>query len=197
VQRSLVAEVADEDVEEGQGGGGVHGLEHQQPARPQRPVGLGEQRLQRVGRQVLGHLGREDAAQRAVGPRAQELDQVALPHVEPAPAALADSVGVALDAAGGDAGLAQGVQELAAAAAEVRHRGRVAEQRDVIRLAGPDLGPAAAETVLEGRVRGVLRRPLRGRCDGGRRACGTEGDPQGAQLLREQLDPVAQREQAV
>ena len=100
MQRPLVGEVAVEDLEQGHHRARVHGLEHHHAARPQHAMGCRQHALQDGGRKMLGHLGREDAAQRAVRLRLEEDEEVAVHHVETARDVVLHDVQVAFDAAG-------------------------------------------------------------------------------------------------
>ena len=80
------------------------------------------------------------------------LDEVRLLDVEPFAARVRGHVRIGVDATSFDARLSQQAEELAAAAADVQHRGGLAQIVDVAALALTDRVGAAAHPALEGEV---------------------------------------------
>ena len=156
-----------------------------------------QRRLQDGRRQVLGDLRREHAAQ-ARGPACpQEVEQRDLLDREVAPTALAGGLRVRLGPDAVDTRLAQELEELAAAAAEVGHGRRVAKELDVGRKALADRVAAAAEAVLERDVGRVVRGAHGGGRHGRRRGRRTQRALDRAHGLGDRLHAVAQRQQAL
>ena len=149
-------------------------------------------------RQVLGHLRREDPAERARGlrrggsPRGRPRRRRArVSRHSRTTFALPSTPRAAMPA------LAQDLQELAAPAAEVHDGGEACEAAGVAREALADLLAAAAEAVLEGGV-GRVGGGARGRGgDRRRRGAGGERAADRPHLLGHGLQPVAQREEAL
>ena len=140
---------------------------------------------------MLGHLGGEDAPQRPVGLPPQEVQQVALAHVEAAGAAGGRGVRARLDAAGGDALRLQQLQQLAAPAAEVDHRREAFEEGHVGGEPLAQLLGLAAEAALERRVGGIVRGASRRPRHLRRRGARVQRLAHAPYLGRHHLQPVA------
>src|SRR6185295_356378 len=97
-----------------------------------------EELEQVVGLEVLGDLRREQSAERSVRKRAQVAERIAFGGVEALRAADLDHLVIEIEAARADPLLAQQVQELAAAAADVEDVRRAREDREVGLEAGAD-----------------------------------------------------------
>ena len=146
---------------------------------------------------MLGHLGREDAAQARGLSVAQEGDEVSLGDVEAAAQALLNGVAVGFDPEALDVPRPQDLQELAAAAAEIDHGGEAQEQLGV--------GRAGARGSPRGRRGSGSRR----RCRRSRPRPGGPPPPPRAEEPRleraleralpfaQRLDAVAQRQEAL
>ena len=172
VQRVAVRDVAQVGAEERRPRRGVYRFEHHARPGAEGAVGVGEHPHQVVGLEVLDDLGRKEAAERLVGQGAQMAEGVAPGRVQPPLAAALDRLRVGVDAAGGDAVVAQQGEELSAAAAQVEHVRRALEVGQIGALPLRDLLRRPAEHVLEADVLvGVQIR--RGRNRGGR--CGVPG----------------------
>ena len=96
----------------------VDRLGDEQPARAQLGSSELEQAHEHGRRQMLDHLRREDAAERAVVEAFEVLDRVGLLDIQALATSVGDHVGVEVDPARLDPGLAQEAEELAAAAAQ-------------------------------------------------------------------------------
>ena len=141
----------------------VDRLRDEQAAGPELERRELEQAEERRRRQVLDDLAGEDPAEAPVRQRLEVGERVGLLDLEPFAARVGDHVGVGVDAARLDAGLAQQPEELAAATADVEHGRCVAKVVDIGALALADVPGRSAHLRLEGEVvgeggRGRLRR---------------------------------------
>ena len=125
---------------------------------------------------MLDHLAGEDASQAGVGNPFQVGERVGLLDLDTLAAGVGDHVGVGVDSARLDPGVAEEAEQLAATAADVEHRSSVAEVLDVGTLTLADVSGRAAHLRFEGEVVG----------DGGRGRLG--GDRRGARAGAAPLD---------
>ena len=101
---------------------GVRCLEDEQPTGSECLDGGVEQRDEHVGGEVLGEVHAGDGTDRTRLDAPQVLDRVTVTHVEAAPAVLLGEGGVEVDAVRGDVVLAEQLEPLATAAADVDDR---------------------------------------------------------------------------
>ncbi len=88
--------------------------------------------------------------------RAEEVDEIAVDHVEAPSPTLEDGVGVTFDSTRLYARFSQEEKELPAAASHVGHWSRGAEDLDITREPLPNVFAVAPEAILEGRVDGIV-----------------------------------------
>ncbi len=150
-KRLRVGDVA-EVVAQGQGGKRVDRLHDEDAPRPERPRGELEEADEYGRLQMLQDVGGEHPAEGGVLQPLEVRDGVGLDDVDALAPRERDHVRIDLDPARLDARLAEQLQELAAAAADVEDGGGRSEVLEVRALPFSNVGDRAAHPRLEGEV---------------------------------------------